>query len=149
MNASVCVWVRITILSVPLIGLRHKTQWEEANLRVGRFWVSNTFPRPYLNFKPISLVVKSKRFFLERTLYIWFLNDNALKHIPVIYLCGHYLLITMLNLYNWVMIWISPYYLSLHNFLNKMSFIACNFLLSRNHVKKMSLQEFVREWRPN
>ena len=43
------------------------------------------------------------------------------------------------------MICISTYYLSLHNFLNKMSFIACNFLLSRNHVKKMSLQEFVRE----
>ena len=26
--------------------------------------------------------------------------DNALKCILVIYLCGHYLLITMLNLYN-------------------------------------------------
>ena len=26
--------------------------------------------------------------------------DNALKCVPVIYLCGRYLLITMLNLYN-------------------------------------------------
>jgi len=43
------------------------------------------------------------------------------------------------------MICFSPYYLSLHNFLNKMSFIACNFLLLENHVKKMSLQEFVRK----
>ena len=48
------------VLSVPLIGLRHKTQWWEANLRVKRFWVPNTFPRPYLNSKPISLVVTSK-----------------------------------------------------------------------------------------
>ena len=39
------------------------------------------------------------------------------------------------------MICISLYYLSLHNFLNKMSFIACNFLLSGNHVKK---KEFTR-----
>ena len=39
------------------------------------------------------------------------------------------------------MICISSYYLSLHNFLNKMSFIVCNFLLSENHVKNMSLQE--------
>jgi len=30
-----------------------------------------------------------------------------------------------------------------------MSFIACNFLLSRNQVKNMSLQKSVREWRPN
>ena len=30
----------------------------------------------------------------------------------------------------------SPYYLSLHNFLNKISFIVHNFLLSGNHVKK-------------
>ena len=27
-----------------------------------------------------------------------------------------------------------------------MLFIVCNFLLSGNHVRKMSLQEFVREW---
>ena len=47
------------------------------------------------------------------------------------------------------MICISPYYLSLHNFLNKMSFIVCNYLLAGNHVKKMSLQESVREWGPN
>ena len=47
------------------------------------------------------------------------------------------------------MIRISPYYLSLHNFLNKMPFIVCNFLLSGNHVRKMSLQEFMKEWRPN
>ena len=45
------------------------------------------------------------------------------------------------------MICISPYYLSLQNFLNKMSFIACNFLFLGNHMKKMSLQEFMREWR--
>ena len=41
------------------------------------------------------------------------------------------------------MICISSYYLSLHNLLNKMSFIVCNFLLLENHVRKMSLQEFV------
>ena len=56
----VCVWVRIIILSVPLIGLRHKTQWWEANLRVGQFWVFNTFRRLYLNSEPIYLVVRSK-----------------------------------------------------------------------------------------
>ena len=39
------------------------------------------------------------------------------------------------------MIFIIPYYLSLHNFLNKISFIACNFLLSRNYVKKMKRVE--------
>ena len=32
----------------------------EANLRVGRFWVPNTFPRPYVNSNPKSLVVRSK-----------------------------------------------------------------------------------------
>ena len=37
-----------------------KTQWWEADFRVGRFWVPNTFPRPYLNSEPISLVVRSK-----------------------------------------------------------------------------------------
>ena len=76
-------------------------------------------------------------------------HDNDLTCILVIYLCGHYLLITMLNLYNKAMIFVSPYYLSLHNLLNKMSFIVYNFLLSRNHVRKMTLQEFMREWRPN
>ena len=69
----VCVSIDV-MLSVPLIGLRHKTQWREDNLRVRRFWVPNTFPRPYLNSKSISLIVKSKRSFLERTLYIWFLD---------------------------------------------------------------------------
>ena len=39
--------------------LRHKTQWWETNLRVGRFWVPNTFPRMNLNSKPISLIVRS------------------------------------------------------------------------------------------
>ena len=51
-----------------LIGLRHKIQWEEANPRVGWFWVPNTFPKPYLNSEPISLLVRSKRSFLKRTL---------------------------------------------------------------------------------
>ena len=45
---------------MPLIRLRHKTQWWEANLRVGQFWVPNTFLRLYLNSKPIFLVVRSK-----------------------------------------------------------------------------------------
>ena len=45
---------------MPLIGLRHKTQWWEANLRVRWFWMLNTFSRLYLNSKPTSLVVKSK-----------------------------------------------------------------------------------------
>ena len=47
------------ILNVPLMRLRHKTQHKEANLRVRQFWVPNTFPRSYLNSKPISLVVRS------------------------------------------------------------------------------------------
>ena len=63
-------------------------------------------------------------------------SDNALKCIFIIYLYGRYLLITMLNLYNYAIICISSYYLSLHNFLNNMLFIVCNFLLSGNHVKK-------------
>ena len=81
-----CVWVRITILSVTLIRLIHKTQWEEANLRIGRFWVPNTFPRPYLNFEHISLVVRSKWSFLEKTLYIWFLGHcKTRRRLPVVY----------------------------------------------------------------
>ena len=80
---------------------------------------------------------------------LWHTLDNVLKCILDIFLCGLYLNITILNLYNEAMICISPYYLSLYNFLNKMSFIACNFLLSGNQVKKMSLQKSVREWRPN
>ena len=47
------------------------------------------------------------------------------------------------------MICISLNYLSLHNFLNKMLFIVCNFLLSGNYEKKMRLQEFVGEVREN
>ena len=42
-----------------LYRLRRKTQWWEANLKVWWSWVPNTFPRTYLNFEPISLVVKS------------------------------------------------------------------------------------------
>ena len=41
------------------------------------------------------------------------------------------------------MIYISPYYLSLHNILNKMSFIVCNFLLSGNCVKKWVYKSFL------
>ena len=51
----VCVCVRVLILS----RLRHKTQWWEANLRVRRSWVLNTFLRTYLNSEPISLIVRS------------------------------------------------------------------------------------------
>ena len=46
----------------------------KGNPRVGRFWVPNTFLKSYLNFEPISLVVRLKWFFLERTLYKWLLN---------------------------------------------------------------------------
>ena len=45
-----CILVCVSIdamLNVPLIGLRYKKQWKEANLRVGWFWVPNTFPRLY------------------------------------------------------------------------------------------------------
>jgi len=42
-----------------LSSLRHKTQRWEANLRVGRSWVPNTFPRTYLNSELIYLVVRS------------------------------------------------------------------------------------------
>jgi len=42
---------------VPLIGFRHKIQWWEANLRVGRYWVPNIFPRPYLNSEPKYLAI--------------------------------------------------------------------------------------------
>ena len=41
----------------------------------------------------------------------------------------------MFNLYNYTKICISPYYLFLHNFLNKMSFIVCIILFLRNHMK--------------
>ena len=57
-------------MSVSLIGLRHKTQWKEANHRVGWFWVLNTFPRPYLNFEPISLVVRSMVLPWEDAIYM-------------------------------------------------------------------------------
>ena len=56
----VCVWVRIQVLNMILTRLRYKTQWWEANLRVGRSSIPNTFPRAYLNSEPISLVVRSK-----------------------------------------------------------------------------------------
>ena len=42
----------------------------ETNLRVGWFWVPNTFPKPYLNSKPISLVVRSKGPSLKDTIYM-------------------------------------------------------------------------------
>ena len=48
-----CVWVRMTMLDMALIGLRRKTQWLEANPRVGQLRVPNTFPKPYLNFEII------------------------------------------------------------------------------------------------
>ena len=54
----------IQVLSVPLIGLRHKAQRWEANLRVGQFWMPNTFLRSYFNSKLISLVIRLKRSFL-------------------------------------------------------------------------------------
>ena len=41
-----------------LIGLRHKTQWEKANHKVGPFWVPNTFLRSYFNSETISLIVR-------------------------------------------------------------------------------------------
>ena len=47
------------MLNMILYRLRRKTQWWEANLKVWWSWVPNTFPRTYLNFEPISLVVKS------------------------------------------------------------------------------------------
>ena len=43
------------------------------------------------------------------------------------------------------MIFISPYYLYLYNFLNKISFITCNFLLLENHVKKNGGQTRIKE----
>ena len=58
------------MLNVPLIVLRHKTQSEEANLRVGRFWVLNTFPRLYLNSKLISLIVRSMVIPQKNAIYI-------------------------------------------------------------------------------
>ena len=47
----VCVWVRIQVLILFLMRLRHKTQRWEA--KVGWSWVPNAFPRMYLNSKPI------------------------------------------------------------------------------------------------
>ena len=54
----VCMWVRIQVLNMILLRLRHKMQWWEANFRVEWSWVPNTFPRMYLNSEPISLVVR-------------------------------------------------------------------------------------------
>ena len=48
-----CVRVRIRVLNLFLIRLRHKTQHWEANLGIGRCWVPNTFLRTYLNSEPI------------------------------------------------------------------------------------------------
>ena len=53
-----------------LIGLRHRIQWEEVNFKVGQFWVPNTFSRPYLNFKPIFLVVRPIVFPWEDATYM-------------------------------------------------------------------------------
>ena len=67
LDACYCVCVcesRIQVFKWFLIELRYRTQWWEANLRVGRSWVPNTFPRAYLNSEPK----------LERTLYSWFLD---------------------------------------------------------------------------
>ena len=80
MYTNVCVsWIQV--LSVPLIGLRHKAQRWEANLRVGQFWLPNTFLRSYFNSKFISLVIRLKRSFLGRTLYIyiWFLGHCKIR----------------------------------------------------------------------
>jgi len=67
-----CVWVRIQVLNLFLIRLRHKTQWSKANLRVGRSWVPNTFLRAYLNSEPIPQVVRLM--FIPEEVYIWFLD---------------------------------------------------------------------------
>ena len=66
----VCVWVRIQILNMILSRLRCKTQWWEANHKVGRSWVPNTFPKAYLNTKPISLVVRSMVLPREDTIFM-------------------------------------------------------------------------------
>ena len=58
------------MLNMTLIGLRHKTQWEEANPSVVQFWVPNTFLRLYLNFEPISLVVRSMVLPREDAIYM-------------------------------------------------------------------------------
>ena len=69
MYASVCVSID-AMLNVPLIWLRHKTQWEEANLRVEQFWVLNTFPKLYLNSEPIFLVIRSMVLSRENAIYM-------------------------------------------------------------------------------
>ena len=55
----VCVWVWTQVLNMILSRLRRKIQWWETNLRVGRSWVPNTFPKMYLNSEPISLILRS------------------------------------------------------------------------------------------
>ena len=55
---------------MPLIGLRHKTQWEESNFRVGHFWVPNTFLKPYLNSEPISCSKIKNVLPRENTIYM-------------------------------------------------------------------------------
>ena len=69
MYVSVCVNINAKS-NVPLIGLRRKTQREEANLRVGKFWVPNTFLRSYPNSEPISLVVRSMVLYREDAIYM-------------------------------------------------------------------------------
>ena len=128
---------------------------------INNFWMvgNSLIWSKYLEIRHSDLEFQEKFWIfstqLMRVIVIWKMpqwvarnSDNALKCILVIYLCGHYLLITMLNLYNSAMICISPYYLSLHNFFNNMLFIVCNFLFSRNRVRKMSLQKFVKQCRP-
>ena len=66
----VCVWVIDTNIEMFLMRLKRKTQWWEANLRVGRSWVPNTFPRAFLNTKPISMIVRSMVFPQEEAIYM-------------------------------------------------------------------------------
>ena len=89
------VWELDTILSMSLIGLRHKIHWWKANLRVGQFW--NTVPQIRTHISNSKI----KMSFLERALYIWFLgycknyeatsNPLCPRHLHTVY--------TYLNLY--------------------------------------------------
>ena len=72
MHISVCVCVcefRMQVLKSFFIGLTHKTQQWEANLRVGRSWVPNTFPRAY-KLRTHTLVVRSKVLSREDAIYM-------------------------------------------------------------------------------
>ena len=83
LDACYCVCVcesRIQVFKWFLIELRYRTQWWEANLRVGQSWVPNTFLRAYLNSEPK----------LERTLYSWFLDHITRWQLHLIFpLCPH------------------------------------------------------------